>query len=83
MSGSVIQTIRPDRDSHFLLRPCLCKSENVAYVQFRRGSETLWKVCCFDCGREITAPSGATSRHEIQVVWNLEYKKKVRKCDGR
>lgn len=67
---NAIQIIKPDPESHFRLRPCLCKSENVAFVQYENEGEELWRVQCFDCGHTILP--GSAIRHEAQVEWNKE-----------
>ena len=57
----------PDPDSHFRLRPCECKSENLGYIQFRNGNAKLWMVKCFTCE---TTGVPFPARHDAQVYWN-------------
>lgn len=59
-----VQIIKPAPDSHYLLLPCKCGSDNVAYVL---GEDGRWRGYCFDCGH--TGP-GSIVRHEAQVNWN-------------
>ena len=53
-----------DPDSQWRLRPCKCKSDNVAYVL---GTDGMWRVRCFDCGNTGDA---SEVKHEAQVKWN-------------
>lgn len=56
-------------DSHFRLLPCpMCRSDNVAYVQYMLGRQEPWKVRCFDCG--YTVDRQKIFKHEAQVAWN-------------
>lgn len=66
-----LQIIKPEPDSHFLLRPCPnCGSDNVAYLQYLHPEKgELWRVCCFDC-QETLDPGDATARHPVQILWN-------------
>ena len=62
---------KPEPDSQFRLRPCMkCKGDNAAYVEYKRGSQELWRVQCFDCGH--TVDRQAVLRHEAQEHWNKE-----------
>lgn len=68
---NAIQIKVPELDSHFRLLPCGgCGSDNVAYVQYKQGSQEPWRVQCFDCGH--TVDKRAIFRHEAQLAWNRE-----------
>lgn len=60
-----IQAVEPD--SQYRLRPCVCGSDNAAYVLFEDCGEELWRAQCFDCG---AASSGYKARHDAQMEWN-------------
>lgn len=63
--------VRPaEPDSQYRLRPCRCKSDNVAYVKYAAGDGEKWKVRCFDCGH--TVDKGDMVRHDAQRFWNEE-----------
>ena len=66
-----LQIIKPEPDSHFLLRPCRrCAGDNVAYVKYQHPTRgELWRVVCFDC-YETEDPGDAVSRHQVQTLWN-------------
>jgi hypothetical protein len=64
---TVIDTKFPDPDSQFRLRPCSCRSENVAYLQILSGDGKLWTVRCFACGKTGVP---FTIRHDAQIYWN-------------
>lgn len=64
----VIQIVKPDPDSHYRLVPCLCKSDNVAFVKYKLGREELWRVQCFDCLQIVDLRTGV--QHQVQVEWN-------------
>lgn len=66
--NDVLKIVRPDPDSHYLLLPCRCTSDNVAYVRYKEGCKELWRVQCFDCHRVVDLGTGV--RHQVQVVWN-------------
>lgn len=65
---NAINTVTPDPDSQWRLRPCKCKSENVAYVHYNGRGGAKWRVKCFACGR--TVDKGCKVRHDAQVHWN-------------
>lgn len=66
-----IAVIKPEPDSHFVLRPCpVCKSDNVAYVGYMLGGLEPWRVQCFDCGH--TVDKQTIFRHNAQRHWNEE-----------
>lgn len=65
---NVVEIKKPLPDSHFVLLPCLCGSDNVAYVKYLQGCEELWRVQCFDCNRTVDLGTGV--QHQVQVVWN-------------
>lgn len=64
----VIKIEIPVPDSQYRLIPCRCKSDNAAYVKYKKGCEELWRVQCFDCG--LTVDVGTTVRHTVQIAWN-------------
>ena len=64
----VIEIKKPAPDSHYRLIPCRCKSDNVAYVKYKKGCDELWRVQCFDCGH--TVDKGNRARHDAQQNWN-------------
>lgn len=66
--NDAIKVIRPEPDSQYRLVPCLCTSDNVAYVKYKMGCEELWRVQCFDCLRTVDVGTGV--RHQVQVIWN-------------
>lgn len=66
----VIEIKKPDPDSHFLLRPCKCGSDNVAYVHYEAKGGEAWRVKCFDCGYVVD--KGNKARHDAQINWNKE-----------
>ena len=68
MMDDAVEIKLADPDSQWRLRPCKCKSDNVAYVHDVHGQ---WQVRCFDCGHSGAA---AKVRHEAQVKWNKEVK---------
>lgn len=71
----VLQIIKPDPDSHFLLLPCRsCSGDNVAFVKYlhQSGAE-LWRVVCFDCGAIVDQQ--ASIRHDAQIGWNRRNKR--------
>lgn len=72
-----IEIIKPERDSQFTLIPCICSSDNVAYVKYKMGYEELWRVQCFDCLR--TVDLGTPVRHQVQVIWNDKMRCTARK----
>lgn len=66
---NVLQIISPDPDSQYRLRPCECKSTNVAYVEYQHPDGERWRVQCFDCGKVLAVDQPAT-RHDLQLLWN-------------
>ena len=68
MLEDAIEIKAPDPDSQYRLRPCRCKSDNVAYVKYQAQGEELWRVQCFDCGR--TVDKRCRVRHDAQLAWN-------------
>ena len=64
----VIQIVIPAPDSHWRLKPCRCRSDNVAYEQYNGRGGAAWRCKCFDCG--YTVDKGNKVRHDAQVVWN-------------
>ena len=65
---NVIEIKKPAPDSQYRLIPCRCKSDNVAYVKYKKGCEELWRAQCFDCNRNVDV--GTSVRHQVQLVWN-------------
>lgn len=59
-----IQVIRPDPDSQYRLRSCVCGSNDVGYIQ----RNALWAVVCCTCG---AVGDGKEVMHDAQVAWNL------------
>lgn len=71
MLTNAIAVMKPEPDSHFLLLPCpVCKSDNVAYVEYKEGIQEPWRVCCFDCG--YTVDKQSVLRHDAQKHWNKD-----------
>lgn len=71
VNDDVIQIVKPEPDSHFLLLNCPeCHGDNVAYVQYKQDVQEPWRVRCFDCGH--TVDKQAIFRHEAQGHWNRE-----------
>ena len=68
MLHGVIEIKKPLPDSQWRLRPCKCKSDNVAYVHYEAKGGEAWRVECFDCG--YTVDKGNKVRHDAQVNWN-------------
>lgn len=66
-TNDVIQISKPDPDSHFKLLPCLCGSDNVAYVKYQANATELWRGQCFDC---LCSGKGAVAKHDAQQIWN-------------
>ena len=67
--GNVISIRKAEPDSQYRLRNCpKCKSDNVAYVEYKSGNQEPWRVDCFDCGH--TVDGKAANRHDAQVLWN-------------
>lgn len=60
---AVVETVIPDPDSQYRLRPCRCRGEP-AYQKLSDGS---WRVRCEGCG--LTSGSKPV-RHDVQVYWN-------------
>lgn len=58
----------PAPDSQYRLKPCKCKSDNVAYVHYNGRGGAKWRVQCFDCG--YTVDKGYRVRHDAQMAWN-------------
>jgi hypothetical protein len=71
MQTDAVEIIKPDPDSHFLLRPCRrCGGADVKYVKYLHPTKgALWRVVCFNC-HETLDPGNATARHPVQVLWN-------------
>ena len=66
----VLETIKPDQDSQYRLRPCpACGGNNAAYVKYKHPEGDRWRVQCFDCG-ETTDPGKPAPRHDVQLLWN-------------
>lgn len=59
----VVETLSPDPDSQYRLRPCGCRGEPV----YQKLSDGSWRVCCEGCGA-VCDPY--TVRHDAQVYWN-------------
>ena len=75
VNDDVIQIVKPEPDSHFLLLNCPeCHGDNVAYVQYKQGVQEPWRVRCFDCGH--TVDKQAIFRHEAQGHWNRDCRRK-------
>lgn len=54
--GNVVSIKKPEPDSHFRLRNCpVCNGDNVAYVEYKKGTQEPWRVDCFDCEILLTA----------------------------
>ena len=68
MMDDVIEIKVPDPDGHFRLRPCKCKSDNVAYEHYNGRGGAAWRVKCYDCG--FTVDKGNKVRHDAQTNWN-------------
>ena len=66
---NVLEIIKPEPDSQYRLRPCRCRSDNVAYVQYQYPDGPRWAVKCFDCGAAIIC-SWPRPRHDAQLAWN-------------
>lgn len=65
----VVQIVKPDPDSHYRLRDCLCGSSQVVYAEYIHTNGTLlWRVVCTDCGAAVDLQT--RSRHDVQVEWN-------------
>ena len=64
MMDDAVEIKLADPDSQWRLRPCKCKSDNVAYVL---GADGMWRVRCFDCGN---TGAKAAVRHDAQLLWN-------------
>lgn len=64
----VIAIKKADPDSQYRLRPCKCKSDNVAYVHYDGRGGAAWRVQCFDCG--FTVDKVNRVRHDAQNRWN-------------
>lgn len=68
---NVMRIIKADPDSQFRLLPCAeCGSDNVAYVEYKKGAQEPWRVQCFDCGHMVDKQS--VCRHQAQMHWNKE-----------
>ena len=70
MMDDAIQIIKPAPDCQYRLRPCKCKSDNVAYIHYDSRGGEAWRVQCFDCG--FTVDKGNRVRHDAQLNWNRE-----------
>lgn len=68
MLKNAIEIRKPEPDSQYRLRPCRCKSDNVAYVKYEDRGGEKWRVSCFDCGH--TVDKGHSVRHDAQQAWN-------------
>lgn len=67
--GNVISINKPEPDSHFRLCNCpVCNGDNVAYVEYKKGTQEPWRVDCFDCGHIVDGQS--SNRHDAQQLWN-------------
>lgn len=68
--GDVLETIRPDPDSHYRLRPCKCGTPLAAvYERYTtKDGNWAWRVVCNSCG--ATVDLQGTVRHDVQVEWN-------------
>ncbi len=67
--GRILETIKPAPDTQYRLRPCRCRSENVAYLLYQYPDGLRWAVRCFDCGHTIIL-SWPGPRHDVQLAWN-------------
>ena len=67
----VVQVIRPDTDSHFLLLPCPppCTGGVPVYEQYNTPAGMRWRVRCPACGA-TTDPKPYIVRHTVQLAWN-------------
>ena len=70
MLNNAIEIRKPEPDSQYRLRPCRCKSDNVAYVKYEDQDGEKWRVSCFDCGH--TVDKGYTVQHDAQMEWNFQ-----------
>ena len=70
MLDNVILIQKPEPDSHYRLRPCKCKSDNVAYEQYNGKGGAKWRVKCYDCG--FSVDKGNRVQHDAQNNWNQE-----------
>ena len=73
----ILETIKPAPDRQYRLRPCRCRSENVAYEKLEYpDGRLLWRVRCFDCGATVIC-SRPGPRHAAQIAWNTWTKEEI------
>lgn len=61
---NVKQMIKPEPDSQFRLRNCICGSDQAVYLLF---PDKCWAVLCAVCERKTTRKH---TRHGAQLEWN-------------
>lgn len=67
--ADVAGIIKPDSDSHYLLKNCHCGSDDVVYLSRRAcgGNVVTWQVKCLHCNAHTKSTH---IRHDAQIAWN-------------
>lgn len=80
--GEVLQTIKPEPDSHFLLVSCRsCPTAEVVYEQYQHPEGPRWRAVCKSCGATAD-PEYPAPRHEVQILWNRRNKYDFQETTG-
>lgn len=65
----VVEYIKPEPDSQYLLKACDCGSNEAVYLQCKDPLGNLsWRVKCLRCNAHTE--SSFPIRHDAQIAWN-------------